>query len=134
VRVVIDTGSQYTIGNLALRRALLGNKVAAKSVPVVVQSVAGDSLPGEINELARLELGKVTLEKLRIVYADAHTFRQLGMDDRPALLLGMNALRAFDVVSIDFTARRMRVLLPGRSEIRGGRLAERTGPDGLLAK
>ncbi|HVF83458.1 MAG TPA: retroviral-like aspartic protease family protein [Sphingomicrobium sp.] len=114
VRVIIDTGSQFTIGNTALRRAMLGTKVSKDSIPVVVQSVTGATLPGEVNEIAELQLGEVKLAKLKIVYADAHTFRQLGMDDRPALLLGMNALRAFQLVSIDFAKRRLRVLLPGK--------------------
>jgi predicted aspartyl protease len=125
VRVIIDTGSQYTIGNLALRRALLGRKPSKGSIPVDILSVAGDKVQGEINQLQKLTLGGVALEKMIIVFADAHTFRQLEMDDRPAILLGMNALRAFELVSIDFSKRRMRVRLPGRSDISDEKLALR---------
>jgi hypothetical protein len=36
----------------------------------------------------------------------------MGLEERPALLLGMNALRGFDKVSIDFARKKMRVVLP----------------------
>ena len=43
---------------------------------------------------------------------DAATNRS---DGRPALLLGMNALRGFDKVSIDFATRRVHFVVPGSS-------------------
>ena len=59
--------------------------------------------------MRELSLGGVTLTNLAIVFADAHTFKQLGLNQRPALLLGMNAMRAFKKVSIDFANRKFRV-------------------------
>ena len=47
-----------------------------------------------------------------MVFADAHTFRQLKLDRTPAVLLGMNALRGFDQVSIDFANRTLSLVLP----------------------
>ena len=60
---------------------------------------------------------------LSVAFADAHIFRQLDLDDRPALLLGMNAMKAFDRISIDFAAKKVRFVLPGtsmRSSRQGG--------------
>ena len=62
--------------------------------------------------LRRLEFGGAGLKNLAIVFADAHTFKQLGLEDKPAILLGMNALRAFDMVSIDFAQKKLRVMVP----------------------
>jgi hypothetical protein len=65
----------------------------------------------------KLEIGGITLENLAVVFADAHTFKQVKLDKTPTLLLGMNAFRAFKKVSIDFANRKFRVVVPERSEI-----------------
>jgi predicted aspartyl protease len=123
--VVLDTGSQVTIGNPALRRRLLGRRMLGGSEKIMIQSVTGDSLEGSYMILKELEIGGVTLSDLAIVFADAHTFKQLGLDKKPALLLGMNAMRAFDRVSIDFANKKLRVLLPKTSRADGAMLAAR---------
>jgi predicted aspartyl protease len=121
--VVLDTGSQITIGNPALRRALLGRDMLGKSKDITLQSVTGATMEGTYMILKELQIGGVTLKNLAIAFVDAHTFRQLGLDRKPALLLGMNAMRAFDRVSIDFANKRLRVLLPKTSRVDGTALA-----------
>jgi hypothetical protein len=66
--------------------------------------------------LRELEIGGITMTNLAIVFAPAHTFKQLKLENRPAMLLGMNAIRAFKKVSIDFANRKLRVVLPEHSE------------------
>ena len=46
------------------------------------------------------------------MFADAETFRAIGRQDKPTLLLGMNALRAFEEVAIDLDARKLRLRVP----------------------
>jgi hypothetical protein len=87
------------------------------SEPVVIETVAGDKINGEFMFVRELEIGGVTLKDLVIIFADAHTFKQLGYDKKPALLLGMNAMRAFKKVSIDFASRKLRVVLPEHSAL-----------------
>ena len=111
ITVVLDTGSEVTIGNEALRRRL-GKALVKISGPVDLESVTGEILQGEYTFVKRLEVGDVNLANLAVVFADAHTFAKLGLDKRPALLLGMNALRAFKKVSIDFANKKLRVILP----------------------
>jgi predicted aspartyl protease len=115
--VVVDTGSQISIGNMALRRALLGGHVLESSGQVDLISVTGDKITGEYMFLRDLEIAGVGLKGVAIVFADAHTFKQLKLDKKPALLLGMNAMRAFKKVSIDFTSRTLRVILPEESAL-----------------
>jgi hypothetical protein len=67
--------------------------------------------------IRELDIGGIGLKDLAVVFTDAHTFKQLGLDNTPALLLGMNAIRAFKKVSIDFANRKFRVVLPEHSEI-----------------
>jgi predicted aspartyl protease len=116
ITVILDTGAEVSVGNEALRRRL--SKSMVKSTGAVdLESVTGDLLQGEYTFVKRLEVGDVTLANLAVVFADAHTFQKLGLDKRPALLLGMNALRAFKKVSIDFANRKLRVILPETGEL-----------------
>lgn len=115
--VVLDTGSQVTIGNEALRRSLSKGQLSNDTHPVEILSVTGQTLTGDYMFLRQLEIGGITLRNLAIVFAPAHTFSQLKLDNRPALLLGMNAIRAFKKVSIDFANRKFRVVLPESSEL-----------------
>ena len=118
VTVVVDTGSQITVGNEALRRALLKRKLLSGALQhVELESVTGQKIPGDYMFVRELEVGGIQLKGLAIVFADAHTFKQLNLNDRPALLLGMNAMRAFKKVSIDFANRRLRVIVPEQSSL-----------------
>jgi predicted aspartyl protease len=122
VTVVLDTGSQVTIGNGALRRALLRDASIRDNLfsglePVELESVTGQKLTGDWMFVRKLEIGGITLQNLAVVFAPAHTFRQLDLDKRPALLLGMNAIRAFKKVSIDFSNLKMRVIVPESSQL-----------------
>ena len=115
--VIVDTGSQVTIGNEALRKALKRSDLLPQTYPVDLISVTGDKLTGDYMFLRDLEIGGVGLKNLAVVFAPAHTFHQLNLDNKPAILLGMNAMRAFKKVSIDFAHRRLRVILPQTSEM-----------------
>ncbi len=115
VTVVLDTGSQVSIGNDALRAALHNGELSGGFLPVEIESVTGEKIPGEVTFIKDLEVGGVSLKNLAIVFAHAHTFEQLNLDKRPALLLGMNAMRAFKKVSIDFSSQTLRVLVPEHS-------------------
>jgi len=123
--VVLDTGSQITVGNEALRRRLSDNLVDVAQT-VELESVTGQKIVGSYMFIKQLSIGGVNLTNLAVVFTDAHTFKQLGLDKRPALLLGMNAIRAFKRVSIDFANRKLRVVLPEHSEL-DVRLADARG-------
>ena len=117
VTVVLDTGSEVCVGNEALRQRLLGRNLVDGRETVQLQSVTGDMIAGDYMFVRKLQLGGITLENLAVVFVDAHTFKQLKLDKTPALLLGMNAFRAFKKVSIDFANRKFRVVVPERSEL-----------------
>jgi len=123
--VILDTGSQVSIGNPALRQRLIERRMLGAPEAITILSVTGASLQGEYMVLKKLEIGGVTLTNLAIVFADAHTFKQLGLDRKPALLLGMNAMRAFERVSIDFARKKLRVKMPKSSNAEGVMLASR---------
>jgi predicted aspartyl protease len=123
VAVIVDTGSQVTIANMALQKLL--SKKGHVPIPetVTIESVTGERMSANVTRVAKLELGGVQLTDLSVAFADAHIFRQLNLDDRPALLLGMNAMKAFDRISIDFAAKKVRFVLPGTSMRKSVRVA-----------
>ena len=113
--VVLDTGSEVTIGNSALRRSLQRRGMLRFTGRVKLLSVTGETIEGDYTVLEHLNVGDVEMRNLAVVFTDAHTFKQMKLESRPALLLGMNALRAFDKVAIDFANRKLRLLMPRTS-------------------
>lgn len=122
VTVVLDTGSEVTIGNTALLRAL-GRRGMGEGRVIDLVSVTGAKLQATITNLRELEIGRLQLADLAIAFADAHTFKVMGLEDRPAILLGMNALKAFDSVTIDLGARKLRFALPSGEDAAPSRRA-----------
>ena len=117
VTVVLDTGSELCVGNGALRRQLLGRNLIDPRQTVQLISVTGQTISGDYMYVRDLQIGGLSLQNLAVVFVDAHTFKQLKLDKTPALLLGMNAFRAFKKVSIDFANRKFRVVVPEKSEL-----------------
>lgn len=124
VTVIVDTGSQITIGNLVLQRSLARTHMWRAPNPTELISVTGEKMRVQVAQLNELRLDGLHISNLAVAFADAHIFRQLNLENRPALLLGMNAMRAFDRISIDFAAKKVRFVLPGSSRRDTLRLAE----------
>ena len=123
VSVIVDTGSQVTIGNLALQKMLTSQGQGLLPQSVMIESVTGEQMSARVTRVPGIELGGLQLKDLSVAFADAHIFRQLDLDRKPALLLGMNAMKAFDRISIDFAAKKVRFVLPGTTMRDGVRYA-----------
>ena len=119
VAVIVDTGSEVTIANMAMQKMLTKRGHELLDEAVMIESVTGEQMSARVARVPEVELGGVKLNDLSVAFADAHIFRQLKLDEKPALLLGMNAMKAFDRISIDFAAKKVRFVLPGTS-MRGG--------------
>ena len=130
VNIMLDTGSHYSIGNLALRDKLLRKKRAPDLLTATLTSVTGGTLIGEVGRIGSVALGRVNLTEVPVIFADASPFAELGMQDKPALLLGISALRVFDRVAIDFVRGKVDFLLPDASAITPTRLAANQPADG----
>ena len=115
VAIMLDTGSNISIGNLALRDRLLAKKRAPAMVEATLTSVTGGQLTGQVGRIGSVRMGRVNLTQVPVLFADASPFAELGMQDKPALLLGISALRIFDRVAIDFGRGKVDFLLPDAS-------------------
>ena len=103
VNVVIDTGADTSIGNMALARTLARRKDAATTLT----SVTGQTVPARIGMGRALTIDKIRFQNVLIAYTQSPAFAALGLDKKPALLLGIRDLRSLDRVAIDFSTRRI---------------------------
>jgi predicted aspartyl protease len=109
IRVVIDTGSMVSMGNLALRR-IAGN--FGMQQPVAVLGVTGTVMHADYAQIDGVRVGDIAFNQLPVAFADAAPFARLGLTQRPAMLLGMDALQLFGRVRIDFANRELRLARP----------------------
>ncbi|WP_374944207.1 retroviral-like aspartic protease family protein [Sphingomonas sp.] len=111
VRVILDTGSMVSMGNAALRKRLV-KADAKRDTPIELISVTGGKLQAGYTQIGKVSLGEIAFDNLPIAFADAAPFAKFGLVQRPAMLLGMDALRLFRRVDIDFVNREVRLRKP----------------------
>lgn len=116
--VIIDTGAQATMGNLALRERLRSRR----SQEVETIDVNGVSLLANVSYARRLEIHGLEMSNVPITYADTPAFEALGLEDTPVLSLGMQHLKVFDRISIDFSNSRIMFDLPRKSRFKTSRM------------
>jgi predicted aspartyl protease len=112
VDIILDTGAQSSMGNIALREKLRNRDRRFDYVPVTMKSVTGDLLPGDLTQIKGIAIGGVTIGDLPVTFADNYAFKALKLERKPAILLGMDALKLFDRVLVDFANRRVGFDLP----------------------
>lgn len=112
ISAMIDTGSQMTIGNDALRDLVAADtrdrREDAKAQFVRMETLSGEGFGGELIYLPFMRLGGLQMGNVPVVHADVHVFDIWGLKDKPAVVLGMDLLTQFDRVAMDF----------GRSKVR----------------
>lgn len=116
IQVVLDTGSQVTMGNSALRKRI--GRRAGKTQPIQLTSVTGAQALADYAVIPDIRVGQVAFGAMPVAFADVAPFERFGLVKRPALLLGMDALRSFRRVDIDFPNRQVRFLMPKDTAVR----------------
>ena len=112
VQAIIDTGSERTIGNTALRDALKGWRRGAPLREVTqVYGATIDVAAGEMEVAPTIDLGSVRITDVTVVYGNFHIFDVWGMQSRPAVIIGMDVLGTVNALGIDF--RRSELYLEG---------------------
>ena len=103
VLAVIDTGSERTLGNLALRDALHTRR--RHGIVAEVTSVYGATAqaePGEIWRAPTISIESMRIDDVEVVYGDFHVFKVWDMQDKPAMIIGMDVLGTVSSLGIDF--------------------------------
>jgi predicted aspartyl protease len=107
--VIIDTGSQGSVGNIALLDRL---RQAAGLGRDTMTDVNGKELTAIVKVGREVRIDNITLTSIPILFAEAPPFKALGLDKAPALILGINELKLFRRVAIDFDKRQVLFDLP----------------------
>jgi len=101
-KAVIDTGSQSTVANMALRKALVNRYRKEEGTIDQLQGVTADVEQGEGHSAPPIEFGPIEIHSERMTFADAHIFKVWRLTNEPALLIGMDALGTLDTLIIDY--------------------------------
>jgi predicted aspartyl protease len=109
VTAFLDSGSQSTVGNSAMGALVSADLNAPRpmrlSVPVL--SATGQTAMGELGVTPLLKIGGLTITGLPTVFADLHVFDLWGLQDRAALLIGVDVMRQFNAIELDYRDRKV---------------------------
>lgn len=105
--VIVDSGSQASVGNLKLMKLLVKRTPGLKILPVTLTDVIGRHTDAEYTYVDRLRVGGIAISNVPIAFADAHPFTLFDLKKKPSLLLGMETLQIFNRVNIDFITRKV---------------------------
>lgn len=102
-RCIVDTGSQITIINRPLAEASRARPLAqdGSGRTSTVYSPTGSSQQAEAMVVPVIGFGGVSFRRVPVLVGNFHTFRLWGLEDQPAMLLGVDLLGLFDRVTID---------------------------------
>lgn len=105
VTAFLDTGSQYSVGNEHLLKAL--GVIERQLQTVMVHSVNGVTILGRSGPTADILLGRKRVPQAALLFSDLHIFNVLGLTEGPALIIGADLLSRFDKVRIDYHTNRI---------------------------
>lgn len=107
-KAILDTGAQGTIGNLALRDALMRhlprNAAPEDIIGVTLDVQTGDNMPAP-----DIDFGRMQVRGAHITFGDMYLFQHWQLTDEPTLMLGMDLLGSFDVLVIDYNRHEMQI-------------------------
>ncbi len=101
--VILDSGAEGTVGNSALRALVAAESTRTKpALPIQIVSATGRRTEVEADSVSEIQLGSIIIRNVPIDFADLRIFDYLGLGNKPAMMLGMDVLRHFQRVSVDF--------------------------------
>jgi predicted aspartyl protease len=109
VAAFIDTGAESSMGNEALYRALITSDPSLRShSTIALTGLTGGMAIGRLIHPREAQLGRITITNCPIAIADLQVFDIWGLAERPALVIGMNWLRRFKRVQVDYARKELR--------------------------
>ena len=111
VKAVIDTGAQRTLGNVALRAALQKRRrVHGAMEATTVIGLSDHEQAADYMTTPTIHLGAVSITDVDAIYGDIDVFRLWNLQDRPAMLIGMDVLGTLSTLVIDYRRKELQIL------------------------
>lgn len=105
----LDTGAQISVGNSKLRDALVRADPGLHGVGLLpITGITGGVIMSEVFRVENIRLHSVNFSDAVVAIADMAIFDVWGLSQQPSLLIGMNFLRQFAQVSIDYGMKEIR--------------------------
>ncbi|HEY6451011.1 MAG TPA: aspartyl protease family protein [Steroidobacteraceae bacterium] len=108
VKAILDTGAQCTIGNWAMRDALLRRHKSQPQIEQVI-GVTNDEQDGESYTTPPIEFDTIRIMGAQVTYGDMHIFEHWKLTKEPVLLIGMDAIGLLDTVIIDYRRHELQI-------------------------
>lgn len=108
--IILDTGAQHTIGNGALQYALLRSMPQQAYATASVTGATPGVIPGIALAAPAIAIGEAQLHDVIVTFADLHVFSLWNLRDRPALVIGMDALGTVERFVVDYRRREFQFL------------------------
>jgi hypothetical protein len=105
VQVIIDTGAEHTLGNMALRTALLERARYDDEIDVTVLGATTDVSAGTYFRAPKITIGAADLVDMPVTFGDLHVFEIWGLTETPALVIGMDMLGMLRQFVVDYKRR-----------------------------
>jgi predicted aspartyl protease len=108
VKAIIDSGARRSIGNVKLGN-LLENLSPASILAreQIVTGVALPQVPARTGIARSVNMQTLKWDNAQILVADLAVFETLGLDDQPALIVGLDFLQSTSAVMLDFSRERL---------------------------
>ena len=106
--VVIDTGAEYTIGNLQLQQALMRSLHSDRPGSVVSGATPGDSR-GITYATPSIRIGEARLSNVPVTFSSLHVFSLWGLADEPTLIVGMDVLGTLQKFVVDYGRKEFQI-------------------------
>lgn len=121
VNVLLDTGADASLGNTALRDAIVARRAARGRRRERMATANETIVMDHAVIVSQLQLAGLQANDVPTFIGDFHIFNLWGLQDEPTILLGMDVLSQADAMAIDYgratvhfrvTDRRSRQLAP----------------------
>lgn len=102
VDMIIDTGSAISVGNYTLRDELRRRGKLDELTEGVMLTFTGQLVPVELGIVRNVDVDGFTIARMPVAFVQSTSFSYLGYANEPVLYFGMEAMRAFQQLEIDF--------------------------------
>lgn len=102
VDMIIDTGSAISVGNFTLRDDLRRRGQLDELQKGVMLTFTGQLVPVELGSVRNVDVDGFTIARMPVAFVRSSSFSYLGYANKPVLYFGMEAMRAFEKLEVDF--------------------------------